>query len=93
MKKLEKLMTKNKKLKAKEKKGKTHSSSSEEGDSSSEEEVSKKRGKEEISMINLPTTLRPLITIMCLFLHDILLYPFATLHILMGLTIINGSIA
>jgi hypothetical protein len=89
IKKLEKLKVENKKLKAKGKKGKTYSFSSDDGDSSYEEKVYKKGRKEETSMINLPITLCPLITIACLFLHHILSYLLAKLHILMGLTITN----
>jgi hypothetical protein len=50
----------------------------------------RRKGKSSISPL---ITLCLLTTITCLVLPLILPYPLAKLHILMGLTIINGSIA
>jgi predicted RNase H-like nuclease (RuvC/YqgF family) len=93
MKKLEKLNAELKKLKAKDKKGKNHSSSSKDDDSSFEKEVCnkgkkerKKRDKSSYNAISFNYDT-------CLALPLILPYLLAKLHILMGLTIINGSIA
>jgi hypothetical protein len=95
MSKLENLTTENKKFRAKGKGKKTkgNSSSSEEENSSFEEKSPKRGTKEEEIMISLPITQCLLITILCLALPLILSYPFAKLHILMELIIINGSIA
>jgi hypothetical protein len=97
MRRLEKLTEEKKKLRTKAKNEKTKgcSSSSEEEDFSFEEDVSKKerKGKEEKIMISLPTSQYLLITIICLALPLILLYPLAKLPILMELVITNGSIA
>jgi hypothetical protein len=93
MKKLEKLKTENEKHKAKDKKGKTYSYSSEDGDSTFEEEFSNKWRKGRKSTISPPIRLCLSITITCLALPLILPYPLAKLHILMGQTIINESIA
>jgi hypothetical protein len=93
MKKLEKLNAELKKLKAKDKKGKRHSSSSEDDDSSFKEEVSNKGKKERKKHDKSSYKAMSLTVITCLALSLILPYPLAKLHILMGLTIINGSIA
>jgi hypothetical protein len=93
MKQLEKLNAKVKRLKAKGKKGKKHSSSSEDDDSSFKEEVSNKGKKEGKSTISPIIMLCLLTMITCLALPFILSYPLAKLHILIGLIIINGSIA
>jgi hypothetical protein len=93
MKKVEKLNAELKKPKAKDKKGKRHSCSSEDDDSSFEEEVSNKGRRKRKNTIS-PLIMLCLVTIIaCLALLLILLYPLAKLHILMGLTIINGIIA
>jgi hypothetical protein len=93
MKKLENLNAKLKKLKTKDKKGKKYSSRTEDDDSSYQEEVSNKGKREKKSMVSPPIMLCLLITITCPSLSLILPYPLARLHILMGQTIINGSIA
>jgi hypothetical protein len=93
MKKLENLNAKLKKLKTKDKKGKKYSSGTEDDDSSYQEEVSNKGKREKKSMVSPPIMLCLLITITCPSLSLILPYLLARLHILMGQTIINGSIA
>jgi hypothetical protein len=93
MKQLEKLNVEVKKLKAKDKKGKNHSSSSKDDDSSFKEEVSNKGKKERKNVISPLITLCLLTMIAYLALSLIHLYPLIKLHILMGQSIINGSIA
>jgi predicted RNase H-like nuclease (RuvC/YqgF family) len=93
MKQLKKLNVEVKRLKAKDKKGKKYASSSEDDDSSFEEEVSNKGKKERKKRDKSSYNAMPLTMITCLALPLILPYPLTKLHILMGLTIINGSIA
>jgi hypothetical protein len=93
MKKFEKLNTELKKLKTKNKKGKKYSSASEDDDSSYEEEVSnkgkrekKRRDKSSYNAMSFNYNSMPSST-------TYTSYPLARLHILMGQTIINESIA
>jgi hypothetical protein len=93
MKKLEKLNAELKKLKAKDKKGKNHSSSSKMMTPHLKRKYATKGRKKGKSVISPLITLYLLTMITCLALPLILPYLLAKLHILMGLTIINGSIA